>query len=327
MLYLSPRNLDNLVLDEHEILDAIRVGVASQATGEGSAEPTHGFGKFPSANGAIYTVRGLHSGLRLASVKAVGAFPGNRSDGMPPDTGLLGLFSIETGVPVALMDASLVTLWRTAASVALAGKLFARADSKILACVGGRGIAPKAAELLSVQFSFDEIRVHSATEASRSAAVERLKPRAVSVRKAVSWEDCIDGADIVIDGAALTSHQPLFPLSAVGEGQTIVSYGAYSSLSCELALKLDRFFTDRWVEGDDGTSGAAGALIGRGIVTKDSLSGLVADVAINKTPGRQADDERILVWLRGLAQCDVVLGDLLIRKAQEQDLGTELDYF
>jgi len=327
MLYLSPQDLNALNLDETAVLDAVRTGVESQATGEGSAEPTSGYGAFPNPNGAIYTVRGLHRGLGLASVKSVGAFPGNRSDGLPPDTGLLGLFSMDNGVPVALMDASFVTLWRTAASVALAAELLARPDSKVLACIGGRGIAPRAVELLSSRFSFDEIRVFSATKASRMAAVERLASCGASVCVATSWHDCIKGADVVIDGAALTSHQSLFPMDAVGEGQTIVSYGAYSSLPSEIGQKFDQAFTDRWVDGDTGSTGAAGTLIAQGVVTADSLTGFVPEVAIGKAVGRVTDGDRILIWLRGLAQCDVTLGDLLIRKAREQKLGTELDYF
>ncbi len=326
MLYLSPRDLDALTLDEKDVLEAVRIGVCSEATGVGSAEPTLGFGTNPNPDGAIYTVRGVHRGIGLASVKVVGAFPNNRSEGLPPDTGLLGLFSLKTGVPVSLMDASFVTLWRTAASVALAAMLLARKDSKILACIGGRGIAPKAAEILSTYFSFDEIRVYSATSASRRVAVDRLTPCAATVREASSWEDCIDGAQIVIDGAALTSHQSLFPLTAVGAGQTIISYGAFSSLPQELGPKLDHMFADRWVDGDTGASGAAGVLIGQGVVTKDSLTGFVPDVAAGKTTGRKTEAERILVWLRGLAQCDVTLGDLLIRTAREQNLGTEFDY-
>jgi len=326
MLYLSPDNLERLSLTPQDVLTAVRRGIEAHANGEGTAEPTLSFLLPENAPGAIYTVRGTYHPSRIASVKVVGAFPDNRKNRLPPDTGLLTLFSLDTGEPAAILDASFITRWRTAAAVAIAGIHLGRSDSRVLACIGSQGIAPLAATLMHDHFRFDEVRIHSRSEDARKQAVAKFSEANLKAVDVQTWEECVNGADIVIDGAALTAHTPLFPASAVGEGQTIVSYGAYSSLPVELSESLDRTFTDRWVDGDAGLSGSVGPLIASGRITQETITGYLGDSLTGTGSGRTSSGERILVWLRGLAECDVTLGQLLADTARSQGIGTELSY-
>lgn len=326
MLYLSPDNLERLSLTPQDVLTAVRRGIEAHANGEGTAEPTLSFTLPEDAPGAIYTVRGTYHPSHMASVKVVGAFPDNRKNRLPPDTGLLTLFSLDTGEPAAILDASFITRWRTAAAVAIAGIHLGRSDSRVLACIGSRGIAPLAAKLMHDHFGFDEIRFHSRSHDARKQVAASFSNENLIAVDAQSWEECITGADVVIDGAALTAHTPLFPSSAVGEGQTIVSYGAYSSLPVKLSDCLDRTFTDRWVDGDTGLSGSVGPLIAFGRITQETINGYLGDCLTGTGSGRTSSGERILVWLRGLAECDVTLGQLLADTARSQGIGTELSY-
>ena len=43
-------------------------------------------------------------------------------------------------------------------------------------------------------------------------------------------------------------------------------------------------------------------------------------------PGRERDDERILFWHRGLAILDIAVGVAILRRAEQLDAGTMLNY-
>jgi ornithine cyclodeaminase len=43
-------------------------------------------------------------------------------------------------------------------------------------------------------------------------------------------------------------------------------------------------------------------------------------------PGRERPDERILLWHRGLSILDIAVGALILRRAQDADVGTMLRY-
>src|SRR6266699_6993505 len=66
--------------------------------------------------------------------KLVTLFPHNTD--RPTHQAAIVLFDPENGTPIALMDGTYITATRTAAAAALAARLLARADAKILAIIG-----------------------------------------------------------------------------------------------------------------------------------------------------------------------------------------------
>src|SRR3546814_15691530 len=80
---------------------------------------------------------------------------------------LLNLFDPETGMPVALLDATAITEMRTGAVTALGAKYLARKDSRVLGHIGARGTAYWNVRLLNHLLPLHEIRVHSRPTAGR----------------------------------------------------------------------------------------------------------------------------------------------------------------
>jgi len=128
----------------------------------------------PAFKGHFNVLRGYLAPQRLAGVKIVGDYVENWRRGLPSEMALLNLFDPETGMPVALLDATLITEMRTGALTALGAKHLARRDSRILGHVGARGTAYWNVRLLDRLFDFAEIRVHSQRPDSRDAFARRL---------------------------------------------------------------------------------------------------------------------------------------------------------
>src|SRR3546814_12765607 len=86
---------------------------------------------------------------------------------------LLNLFDPETGMPVALLDATAITEMRTGAVTALGAKYLARKDSRVLGHIGARGTAYWKVRLLNQLFPLEEIRLHSPRPGSREPFAAR----------------------------------------------------------------------------------------------------------------------------------------------------------
>jgi ornithine cyclodeaminase len=63
-----------------------------------------------------------------------------------------------------------------------------------------------------------------------------------------------------------------------------------------------------------------------GRLSEETLHGELGEIVAGRKPGREAEDERILLWHRGLATADVAVGALLYERAVAQGAGTALPY-
>ena len=127
-----------------------------------------------SAKGHFNVLRGYIKPLDVAGVKIVGDFVGNYALGLPSEMALLNPFDPQTGMPIAVIDATAITDMRTGAVTALGGKYLARKDSKILGHIGARGTSYWNVRLLDRLFDFDEIRVRARRPESRAEFARRL---------------------------------------------------------------------------------------------------------------------------------------------------------
>src|SRR6266481_2875853 len=125
-------------------------------------------------------------------LKAVTFYPSNAERGIPTHMATIFLVDPQTGTPLAIMDGRLITEMRTAAVSAVATKLLAPADAKILAILGSGVQAHSHVEALQLVRRFEEIRVwsHTSEHAKRFA-------REIGA-KATSAEEAVRGADVIV---------------------------------------------------------------------------------------------------------------------------------
>jgi alanine dehydrogenase len=213
LLYLNGPDIERIGLTDAEILDAVEGALHAQGRKETVIEPrVHLIPRDPSL-GHFNVLRGVVHPLGLAGVKVVGDFVDNYKVGLPSELALLNLFDPSTGVPKAILDATSLTDMRTGAMTALGGKYLARKGSKVLGHIGARGTSYWNVRLLDRLFGFEEIRVHSKRPESRRAFAQRLsKDLGKPVLAVDSWEECVRGADIVVDqsrgaGHAVRNHE------------------------------------------------------------------------------------------------------------------------
>jgi ornithine cyclodeaminase len=62
------------------------------------------------------------------------------------------------------------------------------------------------------------------------------------------------------------------------------------------------------------------------VLSEQSLYAELGQIVSGAKPGRERDDERILLWHRGLSILDVAVAHLILQRAEAADVGTMLRY-
>jgi alanine dehydrogenase len=327
LTYLNAPAVAALALTNDEILGAVEAGLVAQGRGETVIEPRLHLMPGAAFNGHFNVLRGYVAPLGLAGVKVVGDYVGNYQRGLPSEMGLLNLFSPATGQPLAVIDAAGLTDMRTGAVTALGAKHLARASSRVLGHIGARGTAYWNVRLLDHLFAFDEIRVHSRRPASRDAFAARLsQDLGKPVVATADWESCVRGADIVVEASRLDRPEPLLKTAWIGKGAFVVPYGTMSAVELSLTDIMDKLVVDDWGQCKSGPFGSLRAHVDVGKMSQATLHAELGQIAAGVRPGREHDDETILLWHRGLSLSDIALGAAMLEKAERLGLGQRLRY-
>ncbi len=147
---------------------------------------------------------------------------GSRGDG-PTVAGTVVLLG-PSGDVDALVDATTLTVRRTAAAAAYATDRLARPDAGVLALFGAGALAEPHVEALNVVRPLSEIRVVSASGSSAKRLVRRLGAAGWEARAATP-ATALAGADLVV--TVTTSPVPVFADEELEDGAHINAMGAY----------------------------------------------------------------------------------------------------
>jgi len=326
--YLNGEDVERLALTDDEILAAVEAALAVQGRGETVVEPRVHLIPESSDKGHFNVLRGYVKPLGVAGVKIVGDFVDNYKRGLPSEMALLNLFDPETGMPLAVLDATAITDMRTGAVTAIGAKHLARKSSRVLGHIGARGTAYWNVRLLDRLFDFEEIRVHSRRPESRDAFAERLaRDLGKPVKATPDWESCVRGADIVVEASRLPAPQPLLRTEWIAKGALVVPYGTMSAVELSLTDIMDKMVVDDWGQCRKGLPfGALRAHVDGDRLGEHNLHAELGQVVAGVKPGRERDGETILLWHRGLSITDIALGAAMLAKAERMGIGQKLRF-
>jgi ornithine cyclodeaminase/alanine dehydrogenase-like protein (mu-crystallin family) len=245
-------------------------------------------------------------------VKIVNVFPDNGARNLPAVLGTYILHSGETGAPLAAMDGTRLTHWRTAAASALAARFLARADARKLLIVGAGALAPFLARAHAAVRPIEEVTIWNHRAAGAEKLVASLGGQSWRVRVAENLEEAVRAADVI--SCATLSKAPLIEGAWLRPGQHVDLVGAFNLEMREAddeALRRARIFIDTesaLSEGGDVAVALRSGAIERADVIAD-LGALCRGGA-----GRTAANEITLFKSVGAALEDLAAAMLVWRK-------------
>jgi ornithine cyclodeaminase len=273
-------------------------------------------------------LKGFVEPINVAGVKVIGDFQTNYKYNLPSELALLTLYQPETGAPMAILDATLITWMRTGAVTAVGAKHLAAEKPRVLGHIGSRGTARYNLPMLDHLFDFEEIRVTSKRPESRERfAAEMSEQLGKPILVKETTEDTVRDADIIIDASRLVEPKVLVEDAWVKPGALIQAYGAVASTERTLPFTVDKMVVDDWNQALKSPYGQFTDLIKAGKLRTEHIHAEIGEIVAGLKPGRTSPDERILFWHKGFAISDIVLGNLVYQKAKEQGLGTWLTYY
>jgi ornithine cyclodeaminase len=277
-------------------------------------------------NGHFNVLAGWAGHIDRAAVKVTGDYVENWRHGLPSEVALVTLYDPRRGVPLAILDATHITAWRTGAVTAAGARHLAPANPRILGHIGARGSAFANLALLASQHAFDEVRIHSKRPESR----ERLAGRArrelgLNARAVDGVEACVRGADIVVEATRLEQPELLVRDEWLKPGCLLVTYGWKMAVDPRTVLSAGKIVVDDWAQCEKG--GQLHPMIERGELTRDKVHAEIGEIVAGLRPGRTVEAERIVFWHRGFAISDIVVAHAVLARAEAEGKGTMLTLF
>ncbi len=325
--YLNRDDVESIEIPDRDIIGAVETAFAAQGRGAYAQNPRANLRHDPTNKGFYNVLAGYLEPLDLAGFKVVGDFVDNYRLGLASELGFITLMRPDSGIPVALVDASHITDMRTGAVTALGARHLAPAAPKVLANIGARGSSYWNVRLIAGLFPLEEIRIHSRRPESREALAERLGNELdADVVACDTWEAAITGSDITVEATRLQKPRPIFLAHWVKPGSLVVPYGSQSSLEDNFLDVIDKTVVDTWSHAHAGPYGALRHQVDSGKLTDQTLHAELGEIVIGAKAGRESDDETILFWHRGQAILDIAFAAMLLHKARDQGVGRTLPY-
>lgn len=223
-------------------------------------------------------------------VKCVTVFPDNAKRAKPAVLGTYLLMSAETGETLAVMDATRLTAWRTAAASALASRYLSWPDASRLLMVGAGALAPFLVRAHSSVRPISEVSVWNRTPDRARAVVDELAKYEIAATVADDLEAAARRAHII--STATLSSEPLIRGAWLAPGTHVDCVGAFKPTMRETDDEVVRhacIYADTW-EGAFGEAGDILQPIAAGVIGKDAVLGDLFDLVRGTVPGRTSED-------------------------------------
>ncbi|WP_111637570.1 bifunctional Delta(1)-pyrroline-2-carboxylate/Delta(1)-piperideine-2-carboxylate reductase [Marinomonas shanghaiensis] len=256
----------------------------------------------------------------VLGVKSFTHYPENPQKGLLTVAAQVLLFSRSTGAPLALVDGTSLTYWRTAAVSALAASYMAREDASTLLLFGTGELAPFMAIAHASVRPIHTVYVHGRSDEKMRSVQQKIKAIRpdLNVQVCHHYESVITGIDIV--SCATGSPTPLFnsALLAAGTHLDLVGNHHRTCRECDSAtVKMSRVIVDSRLN----VLNEAGEILiplAENCIEESHIQGELAELCSSTIKGRLNNSETTLFKSVGTALADVASAYLVYQLLNSQ---------
>lgn len=259
---------------------------------------------------------------KIYGMKWVSVFPGNPHErGLPNLSAVVLLSELESGFPIAFMEATMCSNIRTAAMSALAAKYLANPESQVMGIIGAGEQAKSHFLAMKAQFpGLAVCRVSSRTLESEQTFIRqmsRFHPDVEFVPCGGEHAAAICGADILV--TAISGQAKLLQAEWIKAGATYFHVGGLED-DFAVPLKASKIVCDAWNVVKHRTQ-TISQMYQQGLLQDSDIHADLPEIVTGQKSGRETPDEFIYYNGVGLSYVDVALSNWMYRTARDKGLG------
>jgi ornithine cyclodeaminase len=281
----------------------------------------------PGELGMLGNMPGYLAEPQCFGVKLISLIPRNKPPHYSSHLGLVLLFEVEHGQPVALLDAAEVTAIRTAAASGLATRLLARPDACDLALLGAGEQARSHLESMLVVRKLRRIRVWARDREKAAAfALSASAKHNVTIELADTPREAVTAADIIC--TVTKAREPILSNAWIAPGAHLNVVGSSVATAAEIdtaTVVRSRFFVD-YRSSTITEGGEYLRALRVGAITPEHIRAEIGEVANGSKVGRTSAEEVTLYKSLGIAPQDLAAAHFVLQRAREQGVGQVIDF-
>ncbi len=285
----------------------------------------------------------LGGDYQMAGCKWYGSNVENKKRGLPRSILMFTLNDKDTGAPLAIMSANLLSAYRTGAIPGVGARYLARKGARVVGIVGPGPMNRTSLEsFVAVRPGIDTVKVAGRSQAGVDAFIDwaRAKfPQIAHFEQVADTEAAVRDSDIVSIAVPSTSGSENYPYVA----DDWVKPGAF--ICCSAHLQLEEGLVQRSRHVADARKiyqawaaelpAPAHEIVGiwginlvdrvrDGRMTPEQFED-IGEIIDGRAPGRQQEDEVFVYSVGGMPVEDVAWATKVYRKAVERGIGTRLN--
>ena len=279
---------------------------------------------------------------QMAGMKWYGSNVDNKKKGLPRSILMMMLNDKDTGAPLALMSANLVSAYRTGGIPGVGAKYLARKDAKVVSIIGP-GVMGKTslAAFVSVCPQVDTVKIKGRSQRSLDAFVKFVKeelPQIKNIEVCDTVEEAVRDSDIISFTTTVRDDVSSFPYISgdwIKKGALISMPSAARFdddflAGCKLVVDNSKLY-EAWEEEYPYPTYPQVQIIGTkftdlkhdGKVKAEDIID-ITDIIEKRRPGRESDEEIIVYSVGGMPVEDIAWGGTVYRNAVKMGIGIKL---
>ena len=284
----------------------------------------------------------LGGSYQMAGMKWYGSNVENKKVGLPRSILMMILNDKDTGAPLALMSANLVSAYRTGGIPGVGAKYLARKDSRVVSIIGP-GVMGKTSlvAFVSVCPNLDTVKIKGRSQRSLDAFTRFIReelPQIKNIEICDSVEEAVKDSDIISFTTTVRDDVSSFPYingDWIKKGALISMPSAARFdddflAGCKLVVDNSKLY-EAWEEEYPYPTYPQVQIIGTKftdlkhdgkIEAEDIID--ITDIIEKRHPGRTSDDEIIVYSVGGMPVEDIAWGGTVYRNAVKLGIGIKL---
>ena len=326
LVVLSADNVAvSLAGQERAVMDVVSKAYSVHGGG-GSCLPHSSFLRFPddASNRIIALPAYLGGAVDTCGVKWIASFPANVKDGIDRASAVLILNSTKNGQPRALLESSMISAWRTAASAALATKLLTREHTPIVGLIGCGVINFAILQFLQVACpGLKSVLIYDLNDVSERAFKDRCRQEFAGLKVEVvdDYETALRMSDVI--SFATTAGTPYIKSLSMCKPNAVVLHISLRDLMPQVILQSDNIVDD-----PDHVCRAQTSihLTEQEVGHREFIRCTLADI-INNGSARSEQGKPIVFSPFGLGVLDIAVGEFVLDVALQKGIGCIVSLF